>query len=151
MKLRTIDKVIIHCSDSDVPAHDDISVIRKWHLARGFKDVGYHFVICKKAHYEIQRGRSIDEEGAHCKYYNEGSIGICLTGRKEFAQGQFRQCKFLLMQLSLILGKNFLQWTGKEDFSTMFPHHFFNKQKTCPNFDINLIINADLAQTDNGS
>ena len=41
---RTVDRVFIHCSDSDWKHHDDISVIRKWHVdENGWGDVGYHY------------------------------------------------------------------------------------------------------------
>ena len=42
---REVDRVFLHCSASPNPAHDDINVIRDWHLERGWNDVGYHFFI----------------------------------------------------------------------------------------------------------
>ena len=43
--MRSIDSIFIHCSAT--PASRDIGVaeIRRWHLANGWSDIGYHFVI----------------------------------------------------------------------------------------------------------
>jgi len=51
---RRIDRVFLHCSASDVPAHDNVETIRAWHVARGFDDIGYHFLIHKNG--DISRG-----------------------------------------------------------------------------------------------
>lgn len=75
--MRKINKVILHCSDSDYANHDDIKVIKEWHLARKFNDVGYHYFIRKDG--LIQKGRDITIIGAHCKGQNKSSIGICLS------------------------------------------------------------------------
>lgn len=45
--------------------------------------VGYTFVIEKNG--KITQTRAVGEEGAHCKYYNSNTIGICLTGN--FTEG----------------------------------------------------------------
>ena len=39
---RTISKVIVHVSDS---AWGDVEAIRRWHIQRGWSDIGYHYVI----------------------------------------------------------------------------------------------------------
>ena len=119
-------KIIIHCSDSDVAAHDDIGVIEDWHIARGFSQVGYHFVIRKNG--EIQRGRVIGMPGAHCRGHNEDSIGICLTGKQEFSEKQFSSLVSLVQDLCKSF---FLSPRGD-----VYPHSHFNSDKTCPNFDI---------------
>ena len=86
--LNKINKIIIHCSDSDVEAHDNVQTIRVWHLARGFEDIGYHYIIMKHTE-DIGYGRHIGYVGAHCKGYNYNSIGICLTGKTQFTKLQF--------------------------------------------------------------
>ena len=45
---RAVDRVFLHCSASDRLEHDDIEVIRDWHVnGNGWSDVGYHFFIRK--------------------------------------------------------------------------------------------------------
>lgn len=130
--ISAISKIIIHCSDSDNPAHDDISVIRKWHIEdRHFLDVGYHYFIKKNG--EIQKGRELYEIGAHCEKHNIDSIGICFSGKEKFPWRQLRGGVYLIRDLCDILGLR-KRYRDSKDF--IFPHHFFDPSKTCPNFDI---------------
>lgn len=54
------------------------ATIREWHLARGFSDIGYHFVIWRDGH--IETGRPLERIGAHARGHNSDSIGVCLVG-----------------------------------------------------------------------
>jgi N-acetyl-anhydromuramyl-L-alanine amidase AmpD len=45
---------------------------------RGFRDVGYHYVIRRSG--AIEFGRTLDVAGAHAEGFNKKSIGICLVG-----------------------------------------------------------------------
>lgn len=75
MNRKQTTRVIFHHSLSpDVSA----SEIKKWHLARGFSDIGYHYVIRRDG--EIEIGRQINEVGAHARGKNADSIGVCVTG-----------------------------------------------------------------------
>ena len=72
------DLIVIHCSATK-PNHDvDTQEIRRWHVQRGFIDVGYHFII--RLDGSLEFGRPEDVRGAHCKGHNWRSIGICLVG-----------------------------------------------------------------------
>lgn len=44
---RFVERLFLHCSASDRPEHDDVGVMREWHLARGWDDVGYHLFVTK--------------------------------------------------------------------------------------------------------
>lgn len=79
--MREINKIIVHCSATREGENFEVAEIRKWHLARGFNDIGYHFYI--DLHGEIHKGRDIDKIGAHCKGHNRNSIGICYCGGVE--------------------------------------------------------------------
>lgn len=138
--IKDIGQIIIHCSDSN---WGDVEEIRKWHLERGFGDIGYHFVITNgrlkfKDKYNkendglIQKGRTIDKVGAHCKGFNDFSIGICLIG-KEFFTG-----KQLYKSLPLLFsGLKYLN-IKTENISC---HYEFNGNKTCPNIHASFIKN----------
>lgn len=75
---REVTDVVIHCSDTiegrNFYAHD----IDLWHKQRGFRKIGYHFVIDLDG--TIEKGRPLREAGAHVKDYNKCSIGICYIG-----------------------------------------------------------------------
>lgn len=69
---------VLHCSatkpDMDIGASD----IRRWHIERGWIDIGYHYVI--RLDGSLEYGRPQDVVGSHCKGVNWKSIGICLVG-----------------------------------------------------------------------
>lgn len=68
----------MHCSATpegrDVTAAD----INKMHIARGFKKIGYHYVI--RLDGTVETGRKENEVGSHAKGYNANSIGVCYVG-----------------------------------------------------------------------
>jgi len=76
--MRQIKEIIIHCSatseGSDFAAKD----IDRWHKARGWNGIGYHFVI--KLDGTIEYGRPVEKAGAHTKGHNKNSIGVCYIG-----------------------------------------------------------------------
>jgi N-acetyl-anhydromuramyl-L-alanine amidase AmpD len=76
--MRPIKKIIIHCAATHEGDDVSIETIRGWHKERGFKDIGYHFLILIDG--TIERGRAIEKQGAHCKNNNFDSIGICYVG-----------------------------------------------------------------------
>jgi len=132
--MRKINRVIIHCSDSDVPAHDNIETIRKWHVKeRNFSDIGYHYFISKDG--VVHSGRSENSVGAHVKGHNSGSIGICLSGKRRFTSDQFRSLETLLAD---ICARHALE---KQD---ILAHHDMDVNKTCPNFDVHAIVSKYL-------
>lgn len=122
--MRKITKHIIHCSASN---GGNVSLIREWHKARGWNDVGYHFIIRQDG--EIEVGRTMDVIGAHCKSHNTESIGTCLIGDLHFSQAQFAS----LRRINIMLESLFPNIEA-------YPHNHFNKHKTCPNFDIKEVL-----------
>lgn len=76
--MRKIDTIVIHCSATPEGRAVSVSSIRQWHLDRGWRDIGYHFVIGLNG--EIWPGRPISQRGAHVRGHNTGSIGICYVG-----------------------------------------------------------------------
>lgn len=75
---RYINEIIVHCTAT--PAGKDYTVddIRRWHLQRGFSDIGYHYVVYRDG--TVHEGRSVDIAGAHCEGHNTRSIGVCYVG-----------------------------------------------------------------------
>ena len=79
--MRKIEKIIVHCSATPEGKHYSVDTIRKWHLKRGWRDIGYHFVIDLEGN--VEEGRPIEMTGAHTKGENFDSIGICYIGGVE--------------------------------------------------------------------
>ncbi|MBN2582762.1 MAG: N-acetylmuramoyl-L-alanine amidase [Planctomycetes bacterium] len=79
--------IILHHSADDV---GDATVFDRIHRARGWDELGYHFVICnsrKDGVVEVGPRWTKQKHGAHCRvdpsdsnYWNEHGIGICLVG-----------------------------------------------------------------------
>ncbi len=122
--MRKIQHHIIHCSDSD---SGDVKIIRQWHLHRGWRDIGYHFVIRRDGVIEV--GRPLEMMGAHCRGHNKNSIGTCLVGRTEFTPSQFQALKLLHNSLRVLFPQ--LKPSGHRDYTTL---------KTCPNFEVREIL-----------
>lgn len=76
--MRKIDKILVHCAATPEGKNFTVEDIDKWHRARGFKKIGYHFVIYNDG--SVHKGRDIEEIGAHCTNHNSRSIGICYIG-----------------------------------------------------------------------
>lgn len=125
--MRKVTKHIVHCSDTLDGRECTVADIDKWHREKGWKGIGYHFVIYKDG--SLHRGRLVDEIGAHCEGQNTESIGTCLIGRTMFTEVQYDTLRNLHETL-----KSFYP-----DIEA-FGHHDFNPKKTCPNFDINQIL-----------
>lgn len=89
---RAVHTVFVHCSASDVPAHDDVAVMRDWHVnGNGWSDVGYHYYVRKDGVW--QAGRPIEKTpAAQGDNLNAGTIAICFGGLKKenFTEAQFR-------------------------------------------------------------
>lgn len=76
--MRKVDEIIIHCSATKEGQNFKAKDIDAWHKQRGFKGIGYHYVIDLDG--TVETGRSEDEIGAHCLNHNARSIGVCYIG-----------------------------------------------------------------------
>lgn len=75
---RWITKIIVHCAATPEGKDFTVADIDRWHKVKGWKCIGYHFVIYRDG--SVHEGRPIDMIGAHCKGFNSHSIGICYIG-----------------------------------------------------------------------
>ena len=128
---RVISKVFIHCSASDARGHDNVATIRRWHLARGFSDIGYHYIIQKDG--MMREGRPVRLMPAAQKGHNSGSIAICVTGLREFTATQMR----MLISLCLSIDQAYMS-----DI-TFHGHNEVNAMKSCPVFDYKTVLQLD--------
>lgn len=130
--MRPINKIIIHTSYTPAGREHDVEDIRAWHKAKGWKDVGYHYII--KLDGTIEQGRALDNIGAHTKGQNQGSIGVCYIGgmNKEGrapedtrTEAQKHALTQLIKSLNVVFGGT-LTVHGHNEFSS----------KPCPCFDV---------------
>jgi predicted glycosyltransferase involved in capsule biosynthesis len=102
-----------------------VNAVRKWHVEyNGWSQIGYHVIIDHDG--KTVFGRDINRRGAHTKEDND-TIGICVLGRHIFSEDQFKAlatlCRFFMLQHGI-------------DAGNIYPHNYYNKNKTCPNFDV---------------
>lgn len=76
--MRKIDEIIIHCSATPEGRDHSVADITAWHRARGFRTIGYHYLVHIDG--RVERGRPESEIGAHCLGHNARSIGVCYVG-----------------------------------------------------------------------
>lgn len=104
--------------------------IDKWHKQRGFKKIGYHYVVMLNG--EIETGRKPDEIGAHCEGHNADSIGVCYVGGLNVygrtADTRTKPQKVALQHLVETLKAQYPD-------AIVYGHNDFDKGKSCPCFD----------------
>ena len=96
--------------------------IRKWHIARKWSDIGYHYVI--RTDNKLDMGRPEYWTGAHAKGHNTGSIGICMIGTDDYNADQWNILDTLLRKLLI-----------KYPAAIIIGHNEVSK-KSCPGFDV---------------
>jgi N-acetylmuramoyl-L-alanine amidase len=129
--MREINKIIIHCTATPEGRNVSVGEIRRWHLARGWSDIGYHFVIGLDG--TVYPGCSVWIAGAHTKGHNHDSIGIAYVGgvsaddinlaRDTRTEEQYAAMQNLVNTLANI-------WDV-----TVHGHNEF-AAKACPSFDV---------------
>jgi N-acetylmuramoyl-L-alanine amidase len=132
--MRRIDDIIIHCSYTTPEQNIRAKDIRQWHVQdNGWRDIGYHHVICRDGIDEP--GRPHSQMGAGVQGHNRYSIHICMVGgARRLSDGSIEpDCNFTL-----------LQWHGLAariaELRKLYPeavvkgHRDFDN-RACPTFD----------------
>ena len=83
--MRKITKIIVHCTATHAGREVSVAEITLWHKARGFRTIGYHYVV--RLDGRILVGRDESEAGAHCYGQNSCSIGVVYVGGLSAADG----------------------------------------------------------------
>ena len=142
--MRNIDSIIVHCSATKAGQDFTAADIDCWHRERGFNGIGYHYVI--RLDGKLEKGRDVALAGAHCKGWNERSVGICYIGGLDEngrpADTRTNAQKRVLYQIIIDLQReyNILQVLGHRDTSpdlngdgVIEPYEYV---KACPCFDV---------------
>jgi N-acetylmuramoyl-L-alanine amidase len=128
------DFIAVHCSATRPSQQFDVEDIRKWHKAKGWSDVGYHYVITRAG--RVQKGREEDRIGAHVEGCNGRSIGICLVGG--VSEDDFTKPENNFTPLQMTALRNLLEQLAKRYPGAVVQGHrdFPNVKKACPSFDV---------------
>lgn len=129
---RSITEIIVHCTAT--PEGRDVSVetIRKWHLANGWKDIGYHYVVMLDG--AIKAGRPEAQVGSHVAGHNTGTLGIVYVGGvaadgktpKDTRTPAQRAALLDLARALIAKYPSLRKVTGHNQYAT----------KACPSFDV---------------
>ena len=75
---RYINDIIVHSTATPEGRDVTRTDIDAWHKARGWKGIGYHYLV--RIDGTIERGCAISQPGSHCRGHNAHSIGIAYVG-----------------------------------------------------------------------
>lgn len=133
MAMQDISLITVHYTatydDQDIGARE----IRRMHLDRGWRDIGYHLVI--RLDGTVEQGRPMHQVGAHVGGRNTGNIGIAYIGGLKRTSGPNKgvktltdaQEKALISEIRALLKKHpKAQVAGHRDLAAT----------QCPGFDV---------------
>ncbi len=127
---RYINEIIVHCSATAEGKDFTVADIKKWHLARGFSDIGYHYVIYRDG--SINKGRDESKIGAHCTGHNSHSIGVCYIGGCASDGKTPKDTRTAAQKAALV--KLLKELRVKYPNAKIYPHYKF-ANKACPSFN----------------
>ena len=128
--MKDVRYLVVHCTATRPSQHVTVADVDRWHRARHFCMIGYHWLIDRDGN--IQPGRPEQYAGAHVKHFNDHAIGICYEGGvaedgKTPMDTRTEAQKRALAHLLQVLHAQYPQ-------ATLHGHREF-ANKACPSFD----------------
>ena len=128
--MRTINKIIIHCTATPEGRTVTVADVDKWHREKGWNGIGYHYLIGLNG--EIWKGRNESIIGAHTEGQNTNSIGIAYVGGMTKDMKSSKDTRTTEQKMSLL---NLIkQLKIKYPTAKIYGHRDFSS-KACPSFD----------------
>lgn len=129
---RKITEIIVHCTATPEGKDFTVDTIRSWHLANGWKDIGYHYVVYRDG--TIHAGRPEAQVGSHVAGHNSGTLGIVYVGGvasdgktpKDTRTSQQRAALLDLAKALIAKYPAIKKVTGHNQYAA----------KACPSFDV---------------
>lgn len=137
--MRLLTEIIVHCaatrqswmSTSGTTAK--VKEIKRWHIANGWSDIGYHYIIDRNG--VVATGRALSKVGSHVAGRNANTVGICLIGGhgadasdaflKNYTASQDKALRELIDKIRLE-NPSITAVSGHNEFSN----------KACPGFNV---------------
>ena len=128
----------------------DASLIDSWHKQRGWRGLGYHFVILNdrhryKADGTIESGVAPDSPGSHTAGIDHCSLGICCAGhgdREDFTPAQYKSLVNLLAELLIKHNLPVSQVIGHREINQILEKDNlpprYRTRKSCPGQKVDL-------------
>lgn len=131
-------EIIVHCSATRPdwmvgrPIAEKVAEIRRWHLANGWNDIGYHWLIDRDG--KVLAGRAETAIGAHTVGRNSGTIGVCLIGGHGSAETDSFADHFTHQQ-DVTLGQMIDAISSRTQIERVSGHQDY-AAKACPGFNV---------------
>jgi len=130
--MRPLKRIILHCTATPEGKHFDVDTIRRWHVKdRGWKDIGYHYVIYLDG--SVHEGRPLEQVGAHTSGHNSDSIGVVYVGgvdnngKAKDTLNESQETAMVNLIKSLREEHGYMSLHGHNEFAA----------KACPSFKVN--------------
>lgn len=134
--------LITHCSAT--PPNLDIGAaeIDRWHRRRGWRGIGYHFVVRRNG--LVEPGRPLDSVGAHARGANQDSVGLCLIGGVTQTRPLRPEANFTPAQLDA-LAELIADLKARYPLARILGHRDLpGVSKACPSFDVRAWLSGRL-------
>lgn len=129
--MRKITEIILHCTATPEGRDVTAAEVNRWHKARGFLSIGYHYLI--RLDGTVEEGRPLSQQGAHCLQHNANSIGVCYAGglTKDGKQPKDTRTKAQRNAMRMLVDKLKQRFPG----ATVHCHNEY-APKACPCFSM---------------
>lgn len=141
-----VTEIILHCADTRPewmagrPTSEKVAEIRRWHVQeRGWRDIGYHWVIDRDRTVAI--GRRETEIGAHVEGHNRGTLGVCLVGGYGASADDTFERNFTVAQ-AVAVTRLIGEIKGRATIRKVLGHNDY-AAKACPGFRVAEFFSAD--------
>lgn len=131
--LEGITHLVFHHSAS--PLSTTVNEIRRWHLNRGWVDIGYHRVIL--ANGSRVPGRPLLMAGAHARGHNRTSIGVCIVGDNTIEARRWTKHQWVAAREERDM------WESLIPGIIVCGHRDLGAATECPGLDVNRWLRGD--------
>lgn len=138
-----VTKIILHCADTRPywmmgrPLVEDVTEIRRWHVEqRGWRDIGYHWVIDRDGKRAPERSET--EIGSHVEGHNRGTIGTCLLGGYGAKADDQFESDFTPVQREAVV-RLIVEIKARTAIRTVSGHNDY-AVKACPGFQVTIVL-----------
>lgn len=127
---RRIDYIVVHSTATHEGQDFSVEQIRKVHKAKGYGDIGYHYVIYRDG--SLHEGRNVNISGAHARGYNMHSIGVVYVGGCEAKSTKAKDTRTAAQKATLL---DLLKKLRKLYPKAQIVGHRNLNATACPSFD----------------
>ena len=131
---RDVNEIIVHITASNDNA--TVEDIRAGHIARGFSDIGYHWIVDRQG--VVHKGRDESIIGSHTAGLNADTIGIAYIARGKDSDQNGEYGKYMTESQRIALEKKIAELLVKYGLKVkdVSGHNQYNLGKACPCFKV---------------